>query len=171
MKKLIARVEVLSNGVVSTGMGCFDSEGNLDIATTHTLLDLVEQSIPDDQALEVLVAQAEAGHYISPNPAMPDWGVNDINIWLVAPMAQPGHVCITNENTEYSSEEGYGQPQQFTYAQFHAAMKHWREFQALIAREGKDSLVGQRFEAPWPEANLQTERSAPQLDQLNVFPE
>lgn len=37
-------------------------------------------------------------------------------------------ICISNENTgEYSTEEG-GQPQQFTYEQFRAALKHWREF-------------------------------------------
>lgn len=151
MRNLIARVELLSNGLVSIGMGCFDALGRLDTATTHTLLELVEQSVPDDQALEALVAGAEAGLYISPNPAMPDWGVNDINIWLAAPMAQPGHVCVTNENTEYSSDEEYGQPQQFTFKQFHAALKHWREFQALIAHEGKDKLLGQRFEVEFPE--------------------
>lgn len=151
MKKLIARVEVLTNGVVCMGMGCFDNGGGLDTATTHTLLEFVEQSIPDDHALEKLVVQAEAGSYISPNPAMPDWGVNDINIWLVAPMAQPGHVCVTNENTEYSSDEEHGQPQQFTYAQFHAALNHWREFLALVASEGKDKLVGQRYEALFPD--------------------
>jgi hypothetical protein len=151
MKNLIARVEVLSNGIVSMGMGCFDNEENLDVATTSTLLDLIEQSIPDDRALEALVAQAEAGRYVSPNPAMPDWGVNDINIWLVAPMAQPGHVCVTNENTEYSSDDDHGNPQQFTYKQFHAALKHWREFQALITQQGKDKLVGQRYAAKFPD--------------------
>ena len=151
MKNLIARVEVLSNGIVSAGMGCFDGEENLDVATTHTLIDLIEQSIPDDQTLEALVVQAKAGRYISPNPAMPDWGVNDINIWLAPPMAQPGHVCITNENTEYSSDEDHGNPQQFTYAQFHAALNHWREFRELMAREGKEHLVGRRYVAVFPE--------------------
>jgi hypothetical protein len=81
---------------------------------------------------------------------MPDWGVNDTNIWLVAPMAQPGHVCIANENSgEFSTEEG-GQPQQFTYEQFHAALSHWREFQKMLAREGKENLVGRRYEAVLP---------------------
>src|SRR5450830_510301 len=103
------------------------------------------------ELIGTLYAQAEAGRYVSPNPSIPDWGVNDINIWLLAPMAQPAHVCITNENTEYSSDEEYGKPQQFTYEQFRAALKHWREFQKLIAREGKEKLVGQRFEVAFPE--------------------
>lgn len=150
MKKLIAKVEVLPNGMVSTGMGCFDGEEHLDIATTHTLLELVEQANPDEQGLEAVVDQAERGLYTSPNPGLPDWGVNDINIWLVAPMAKPGHVCITNENTEYSSDEVHGNPQQFTYQQFRAAMKHWREFRELMAREGKEKLVGRRYEAAFP---------------------
>ena len=40
---------------------------------------------------------------------------------------------------------------QFTYEQFRAALKHWREFRELMAREGKDKLVGRRFEAIFPE--------------------
>lgn len=151
MKKLIAEVWRYPDGHLSTALYSRDENGDLDKAMNQTILDLVEESIPDDQFLEALVAQAEAGRYISPNPDLPDWGVNDINIWLVPPMAQPGHVCITNENTEYSSDEAHGKPQQFTYAQFYAALKHWREFQALIALEGKDSLLGQRYEAVFPE--------------------
>lgn len=74
-----------------------------------------------------------------------------MNLWSRPPLAKPGHICISNENTDvYSTNEG-GEPQRFTYAQFRAALKHWREFSDLIAREGRERLVGQRHEAEFPE--------------------
>jgi len=76
-------------------------------------MDLIDLSHPNEDELEGFVLQAEAGQYVSPNLDLPDWGVNDVNIWLVAPMAKPGCVCITNENTDFSSDDG-GEPQQFT---------------------------------------------------------
>lgn len=151
MKRLVAEIHQSSDGVLHSLDYCVDEEKRLVVAVTHTLLEFIRESIPDDRALEALVAEAEAGCYISPNPAMPDWGVNDINIWLAPPMALPGHVCITNENTEYSSDRDHGNPQLFTYKQFHAALRHWREFQAVVAREGKNQLVGQRHEAEFPD--------------------
>lgn len=42
-------------------------------------------------------------------------------------------------------------PQQFTYAQLPAALKHWREFRTVVERDGKDKLVGRRFEADFPD--------------------
>lgn len=151
MKRLIAEIHKSSDGVLHSLGYCVDEHRELDTAVTHTLLELIRGSVPNDRALESLVTQAETGCYVSPNPSMPDWGVNDINIWLVPPMARPSQVCVTNENTEYSSDEEYGQPQRFTFKQFHAALKHWRESQALIAREGKDKLLGQRFEVEFPD--------------------
>jgi hypothetical protein len=152
MKKLIAEVWKHPHGFLSAMFYCHDADGQLDRAITHTLLSLIEESAPpSDAELEALVAEAEGGHYIPRDPSLPDWGVNDKNVWLVPPMAKPGNVCISNENTgEYSTEEG-GQPQQFTYEQFRAALKHWREFRELMAREGKDKLVGRRYEVVFPE--------------------
>lgn len=152
MRKLIAEVGVLNGGMLHSMFYCHNADGQLDCALTHTLLSLVEESMPpSDAQLESLIAEAEAGRYVPQDPSLPDWGVNDKNVWLVAPMAVPGHICISNENTgDYSTEEG-GQPQQFTYEQFRAALKHWREFRELMAREGKDKLVGRRYEAVFPE--------------------
>lgn len=150
MKKMIA--DVSSPPACRTRFYCLSADGQLDQAVSHTLLQLiVEAYAPSDAELEALVAQAEAGRYVPRDPSLPDWGVNDKNVWLVAPMAKPGHICISNENTDvYSTEEG-GEPQQFTYAQFRAALKHWREFSDLVAREGRERLVGQRHEAEFPE--------------------
>lgn len=150
MKQLIAEIHRSSDGVLHCLGYCVDENTKLDVAVTHTLLELIRESVPDDQVLESLVAQAAAGRYTSPNPSLPDWGVNDINIWLAPPMAQPGHLCVTNENTEYSSDEAHGQPQQFTFEQFRAALSHWRQFQALVTREGKENLLGRRVEAEFP---------------------
>ena len=152
MKKLIAEIWRHPQGFLGNTFYCHGDDGELDRAITQTLLSLIQEaSSPSDEALEVLVSTAEAGRYAPRDPTLPDWGVNDKNVWLVEPMAKSGHICIANENTEeYSTEEG-GQPQQFSFAQFRAALKHWREFQALVASEGKDKLLGQRYEALFPD--------------------
>ena len=152
MKKLIADISKKPDGGLRSRFYCQDADGQLDQAVSHTLLLLITESLPaSDAELEALVSEAEAGCYVPREPSLPDWGVNDKNVWLVPPMAEPGHICISNEKTsEYSTEEG-GQPQQFTYEQFRAALKHWREFQELMTRESKDKLVGRRYEAVFPE--------------------
>lgn len=152
MKKLIADIAKKPDGGLRSRFYCQDAAGQLDQAISHTLLLLITESPPaSDAELEALVSEAEAGHYVPRDPSLPDWGVNDKNVWFVPPMAQAGHICISNENTSEYSTEGGGQPQQFTYEQFRTALKHWREFRELIAREGKDMLVGRRYEAVFPE--------------------
>lgn len=151
MKRIIAEIHASSDGVLHNLLYCVDGNNEVDRSITETLLHFVEMSFPNESQIEQLLLLAESGGYVPKNPEWADWGVNDVDLWLRPPMAQPGHICISNENTsEFSTEEG-GQPQQFTYAQFRAALKHWREFRALIAREGKDKLVGRRFEAMFPE--------------------
>ena len=88
MKQIIAEVVKRTNDWMSTMLYCVGENGEVDKAVTDTLLDLIEQSFPHEDQLESLVALAEAGRYVSPNPALPDWGVNDTNIWLAAPMAK-----------------------------------------------------------------------------------
>lgn len=152
MKKLIADISKRPDGGLRSRYYCQNADGQFEQAVSHTLLLLISEASPaSDAELEALVSEAEAGCYVPRDPSLPDWGVNDKNVWLVPPMAQSGHVCISNENKdEYSTEEG-GQPQQFTYEQFRAALKHWREFQQMIDRVGKDQLVDRRYEAMFPE--------------------
>lgn len=149
MRRLVAEISAHADIPV---FYCLTETDQLDRSVSWTLLDLLAESWPpDDDELEALIARAELGRHSPTDPSFPDWSVNDKNVWLVPPMAKPGHICISNENTgEYSTEEG-GQPQQFTYDQFRAALKHWREFRQLMAREGKDKLVGRRYEAVFPE--------------------
>lgn len=152
MKKLIADIAKKPDGGVRSRFYCLGADGQLDRSVSHTLLLLISEALPpSDVGLEALVAEAEASRYIPRDPSLPDWGVNDKNVWLVPPMAQSDHICVSNENTdEYSTEDG-GQPQQFTYEQFRVALKHWREFRELVAREGKGKLVGRRYETVFPE--------------------
>jgi hypothetical protein len=154
MKKLIISevVQLHGNTLLSNFYAIRQVNNQIEDALTLTLLDFVMQCDDLLPKVDAVIKLHEAGEYSPQHPHLPDWGINDINLWLRHPMAEPGHVCITNENTDYSSDEEHGQPQQFTYAQFRAAMNHWRAFQELVAKHGKESLVGQRFEVAWPEA-------------------
>jgi hypothetical protein len=148
MKRLIFEISAVSKAAL---IYCIDDLGHVDQAVTWTLLDLLaESSPPYDIQLEQLVEKVEAGRYVPLDPSLPDWSVNDKNVWLVPPIAEHGYICISNENAGDYSESDGGQPQQFTFEQFRSALKHWREFKELIAKEGKDNLVGRRFEIPWP---------------------
>jgi hypothetical protein len=152
MKKIIvAEVVQLRGGSLMPVLSGVNSHGIVDDALTQTLLTFVMLSAPSHKDIEALLKSVEAGEYIPAHAEWADWGVNDVDMWLRPPMAESGHICISNENTgEYSTEEG-GQPQQFTYEQFRAALKHWRDFQEMMAREGKENLVGQRYEMVLPE--------------------
>lgn len=145
MKRIIGEIFKRPNGWLSTMFYCIGESGEVDRAITDTLLELIEQSCPHEDELEKLVELAETGCYVSPDPTLPDWGANDINIWLVPPMAKPGCVCISNENAGDFAADG-GEPQQFAYSEFRLALKHWREFKELIVKEGKEKLVGQQYE-------------------------
>lgn len=151
MKKLIAEVLERPDGSSRAVLYCVDEDGRPDQAVGNTLLEFLELSYPSATEVEQLLVLAESGSYVPKNPEWADWGVNDVDLWLRPPMADPGHICISNDNcTEYSSQEG-GQPQQFSYKQFRVALKHWRDFRELLAGEGKESLVGRRYETVFPE--------------------
>lgn len=148
---MVAEIVRFPSGSLMPHLYAVRENGEIDDPLTQTLMDFVMQCDDSLSKIEELIALHQANQYEPEHPQLPDWGVNDINLWLRSPMAQSGYVCISNENTNYHSDED-GQPEQFTYEQFHAAVKHWREFQALIAQEGMDRLVGKRLEAPWPQS-------------------
>lgn len=113
---------------------------------TETLLDLVSESSAKALAqLEALVELSERGEYKPSNPDLPDWSINEKYVWLRPPMASAGFICISNEYSgEYSHSEG--QPQHFTYHQFHDAVRHWRKFLEVLKERGGESLVGKPVE-------------------------
>jgi len=152
MRKMIAEWYRPPSGSLVPQFYCLSQEGELASGVTQTLLQLVRESVPPiDTKIEALVAEAEAGRYAPKNPDLPDWSINNKDVWLTPPMAKPGHIAISNEYTEdFSVWEG-GEAQQFTYAQFRAALKHWRVFLALVEKEGKENWVGRRYEAEFPD--------------------
>jgi len=152
MKKMIAEFFPLGNGSLSSVFYCIGPGGESLPGPSQTLFALIEESIPpSDAQLEALVGETEAGRYTPKDPRLPDWSVNNKDVWLAPPMAHPGHIAISNEYSgDFAVSEG-AEPQQFTYAQFRAALKHWREFLALIARDGKEHWVGRRYETEFPE--------------------
>ena len=152
MKILVADIAAEPGRLLRSRFYCLNANGNSDIAITQTLLDFVEGLHDLWPRMEEAIALQQSGQYTTDHPDSSDFSINDIELWLRPPMAQPGHVCISTDYTEAYSVE-HGQPQQFTYEQFRAAMTHWHAFQERITKEGKESMVGQRFEAPWPEAN------------------
>lgn len=151
MSKLIADILRKPDGGLRRRYYC-ENEGGLNRAVSHTLLMLIaESSSPTDVELEALIIEAQAGSYHPLDPGLPDWSVNDKNVWLVPPMATAGHVCVSNDYIdEYSSDEEGG-PQQFTFDQVLAALRNWRNFTELVRREGVDVWIGRRYEVEFPE--------------------
>jgi hypothetical protein len=149
MRRLVAEVSARTEIPV---FYCLREADEIERSVSWTLLDLLAESWPpDDDQLEALISRAELGRYVPAAPSLPDWSINDKNVWLTPPMAELGCICVSNENAgDFSVSDG-GRPQQFTYEQFRAALKHWREFRELMAREGKANLVGRRYEAVFPE--------------------
>jgi len=149
---LIANLFQYPSGNLIPHFSCADIAGTVAPSVTLTLCQLIAESIPpSDERLEKLVFEAEAGLYTPADPDLADWEVNEKFVWLVPPMARPGHIAISNEYSgDLAVSEG-AEPQQFTYAQFRAALKHWREFLALVARDGKESWVGRRYETEFSE--------------------
>jgi hypothetical protein len=147
MKKLGTSAIKLQDGSIHVAYVCFDHEHVVDNATSLTLLDLVQMAFWGQDSLNILcslVRRAEAGEYVSPNKELPDFGVNDVNIWLNEPMALRGVICITNENTEYNCESA--NLQRFTFSQFWRALECWQDIQAHINLHGKSALLNQKLE-------------------------
>lgn len=151
MKKLIADIYRKPDGRMRRRYYCRGADGELDFSVGDTLLILLSQSNRESSAeLGSLVSVAEAGEYVPDDPSLPDWGVNDKNVWLVPPMAEPGHICIANEYSDkYFSDEG-GRPQQFTYAQFRIALDHWNQFESLLDDIGL-APEGRCYECDFPD--------------------
>jgi hypothetical protein len=144
--RIVAEVVKLSNGMLVPRLYCIGENGAEERAVTDTLLDLVSESAPRTTAyLCEFLTEVEAGAYKSSNPNLPDWGLNDKNVWIVPALAEKGIVRISNENFEAYSDE-YGEPQEFSIQQVRAAFQHWERFQSILAEKGKENLVGVKFE-------------------------
>lgn len=149
MMKIITEVFKMPKGSLIPLLYAVREDAQVDRAVTDTLCDFVSHLFsPADTEFEELLTKVGAGKYVPDNPSLADFGVNDINVWLVAPRAQEGGICISNENIfDYSVD---GQPQQFSIQEFRAALEHWKNFQKIIREKGAESIVGEKFEALIP---------------------
>ena len=149
MKRIQPLVYELKDRELHVAFSCIDKEGAPDEAVSATLLDLIEMSCwaksSRDELCE-LVRRAEAGQYISPNSQLPDFGFNDVNIWLAPPMAPSGMLTITNENTIYDSESK--NLQHFTFSQFWTAFNFWQKVSTFVLEHGIAALQTHHLEAP-----------------------
>ena len=152
MKNILAEVVKTPNETIHVNFVVNNADGSIDAPTTNTLLEFIQEAHNHLHEIESLLESSIIDKPVSQWPYMPNWGINDINLWLNSPSSMDGYLCITNENTLYHSDEG-GFPQEFTFEQFHTALNHWRSFMSIVEKQDKKLSVGYRFEAPWLDDN------------------
>lgn len=151
MKKIIAEVMLLPNKSLYPRIYCIRHDGVEDEAISLTLCDSVwELSGEPILKLKGIIEDSFLGRYAPSNPDLPDMSINEKLIWVRPPFAVPGGVCISNENVpEFSIDEGT--PQSFTSDQFKLVTEVASNFLAEIAKQGRENLLGHRFEVNFPD--------------------
>lgn len=143
MDRMVASATVLGGAEEPyVSYGGLNADGSPDQAASE-LIDFLHMASWSEFALQELLAlvrQAEAGTYQSPNERLPDWGVNDVNIWLAPPKADRGAFCITNENTE--SE------QHFRCQDFWEVLSCYKKLEQRTREMERVSLVGNPIDVP-----------------------
>jgi hypothetical protein len=147
MMRVITEVFKMPSGSIIPLLYVVKEDGQVDQAITNTLCDFVSHLFPPaDAEFEELLVKVEASEYVPGDASLADFGVNDINVWLVAPHTPENGISISNENTsEYSIDDGL--PQQFSIREFRLVSDHWKKFQQIIRKNGIENLAGQKFEA------------------------
>ncbi len=116
---------------------CTDGSGKPSHSVGETLLAFLSTTkgeLLDEFEKDVLQGRAKVVNQIH----QPDWNINDICVWIDREPARPGWVCIANENTEYSSEDG--QMQQFTLSQVLQAIRFWKKFLIQLEEKGPEEM-------------------------------
>lgn len=144
--RIIAEVFKTPQGSLLPLLYSVTENGQVDRAVTDTLCDFVSQLFPPaDTEFEELLAKVEAGKYVPDNPLLSDFGVNDVNAWLLAPHARNDEICISNENvSDYSIDDGL--PQRFSIREFRATLEFWKDFQETTRKKGAVNIVGEKYE-------------------------
>jgi hypothetical protein len=150
MMKIITEVFKMPSGSIIPLLYAVKEDGQVDRAVTDTLCEFVSHLFPPaDKEFESLLAQVDKKRYLPINPLLADFGVNDVNAWLVAPHVKDGGLSISNENIpDYSIDDG--QPQNFSMKEFHAIFECWKNFQKIIQEKGAESILGEKFETLIP---------------------
>src|SRR5262245_39990440 len=142
MDRLYVAATRLDDGRPRVYYGALDTQGMEDVAASNTLIDLIHMAHWSEDslsALKDLVSLAETGGYISPDPQLPDFGINDVNLWLVVPMTKPALICVTNENTEFTHEAQ--RQQYFTFGQFWDALACYARLAEAALERGQEGLI------------------------------
>ena len=144
--KIVAEIFKYPSGSLVPELYCLSESGEVVRAVTDTLLDLIAESLPSELVkFEELLQAVESGGLARDSSSLPDWSSNDKCVWICEPQAGLGYVVISNENIpDYSM--GEGEPQRFDLHQVRAAIRHWRQFTKMIQSNGKDNLLGEKFE-------------------------
>jgi hypothetical protein len=127
-----------------------NEDGTYNQAINETLRDFITMW-PEESDKDVfeLYEQNVRGEYVPDNPDLPEMSTNDVCLWLCEPYAQKGMIAITNENTEYDSDN---MPfQQFTLNQFKVALEAYRQFETRVKKEGIDALRDKVIEVEFPD--------------------
>lgn len=150
MSRLEVRAMTLNDGRAYVYYVAFDDTDQPNDAVNATILDLVKMAHWRGDSLNKLVElvlRAQSGAYQSPNPGLPDFGINDVNIWLAEPNARPGMICVTNENTEYTHE--FGRQQHFTFNDFWSLLKCFTELSTAIRDTPAELLITDHVSVAW----------------------
>lgn len=151
MKKIVAEVMSLSNKSLYPRIYCVSDDGQEDQAVSLTLCDTVwELNGEPIRELERIAKNALEGRYVPDDINLPDFSINDKFIWIRPPFALVGQVCISNENVPELSVDT-GAPQSFTMSQFKVVADLASSFLAEITHQGRERLVGCKFEVDFPE--------------------
>jgi len=150
MMRIITEVFKMPSGSIIPLLYAVKEDGQVDRAVTDTLCIFISHLFPPaDREFENLLVQVSAGEYVPPNPLLADFGVNDVNAWLVAPYAKDGCLSISNENiSDFSIDDG--QPQQFSIKDFYATSECWKNLQKNIREKGAENILGEKFETLIP---------------------
>lgn len=131
-------------------MSCYANSGEPLYSIGSTLCLFIQMWPKEsDQSIFDLYEQNMRGEYVPDNPDLPETSTNDVCLWLCEPYAQKGMIAITNENTEYDSDN---MPfQQFTLNQFKVALEAYRQFEKRVKKEGVEALRDKVIEVEFPD--------------------
>ena len=132
----------LNDGRIHVYYSALNGDGTPDHAADSTLLDLIDMAHWGSDMLDSLcslVQQAESGGYVSADKARPDFGINDVNLWISEATCKPGTICITNENTIYTLDQSGAQL--FAYSQFWQTLDCYKRLRAMALERGEAYLL------------------------------
>lgn len=151
LKKIVAEIILLTNKFLYPRVYCINENGLQNEAISMTLCDAIwELRGKPLWEFQRLINLVESGEYNVVDQNLADMSINDKLIWVRSPFVEAGKICISNENIEEFSVDD-GLPQFFNYKQLDVVIKLVSEFELAILKQGKDKLLGCKFEVEFPD--------------------